>query len=450
MNRAPAHRVETDGALERSSTEKRPRLLFLARPFPPARRSSSTRTWNIAKHLSRRGWSVTVVTPYPSVWRELENPDLVEAELRREGINRILTDHRWRSLAHNEFDCWNEGLGWAIGGVRRVIARRLGIDDGFGWMTAVEQACSGLYRGDVDLILATAKPVSAFRLAKKLSERLGCPYVMDYRDPWTQNPHRAGAPLPKLVKEEGCLLAESAAITIVSASWGKILDHQHGLGSKLHVISNGYDPDELSHVEPVEFGHFAIVYAGIFYPPKRVITPVMNALKRLKEYPNDVANKCYFHYYGPDKEHVREEARRNNVTERVVLHGRVSKTEALAAVKGAGAAVVITSVADDSSTDEKGIVTGKIFEAVGLRVPILLICPSGSDAEIILRETDLGQAFRGSDTPGIAAFLSRLISGDGVRPTNVTAYSWDNLATRLDRILRAALVKTPATANAPC
>ena len=30
------------------------------------------RTWNIAKHLARSGWEVTVVTPHPSIYR---NPD---------------------------------------------------------------------------------------------------------------------------------------------------------------------------------------------------------------------------------------------------------------------------------------------------------------------------------------------------------------------------------------
>lgn len=54
-------------------------------------------------------------------------------------------------------------------------------------------------------------------------------------------------------------------------------------GPNLHVISNGFNPVEVAAVKPYEFGHFAIMYAGNFYPPKRVITPVMQALRCFSE-----------------------------------------------------------------------------------------------------------------------------------------------------------------------
>jgi glycosyltransferase involved in cell wall biosynthesis len=424
---------------EERSSGRRPRLLFLARPFPPSRSAACPRTWNIAKSLARLGWDVTVVTPHPSVWRHIDSPEDVEARVRSEGIKRVFSDHRWRCLDGDQLNCQNEGLGWLIGGICRVVARRLGIDSGVGWRLAAEQACSSLSKGDADLILATALPVSAFRLAKKLSDRLGCPYVMDYRDPWTQNPHRETAVPLKMIQEEERLLAGSAAVTIVSPSWGEILDQQHGVRSKLHVVTNGYDAEDLAQVVPAQYGHFAIVYAGIFYPPKRVITPIMLALKRLQEEFNGAIGEHYFHYYGPHQTHVIEAAKQAGVSERVVNHGLVSQAEALAAVKGANVAVVITTVFDEPSREEQGIVTGKIFEAVGLRTPILLICPSGSDAESVIRETGLGQAFRGSDIDGIADFLRGLISGRAGRSKNITEYSWANIGRKLDRILRGVL-----------
>jgi hypothetical protein len=52
--------------------------------------------------------------------------------------------------------------------------------------------------------------------------------------------------------------------------------------------------------------------------------------------------------------------------DRVIIHGNVSRKEALTATRGAGAAVVITSVAKRASLEENGIMTGKIYEALGL------------------------------------------------------------------------------------
>ena len=134
-----------------------------------------------------------------------------------------------------------------------------------------------------------------------------------------------------------------------------------------------------------------------------------------------------------------EEARQAGVSAHVVLHGQVSRAEALAAVKGANVTVVTTTVLDEASKQEQGIVTGKIFEAVGLAAPILLICPSGSDAESVVKETDLGRAFRGNDVDGIAGFLRDLMSGRAVRSENIAAYLWANVGKKLDRVLRGVL-----------
>ena len=256
------------------------RLLFVTYTFPPARAAGSVRTWNIAKYLARSGWAVTVLTPDPSLWRHVENPEATEISLEREGIRRLATDHRWRWLVASSVKCSNKGLAWFIGGAlpSHIAASRHRQDHG--WVKAAERACSDLTTNDVDVVLASGPPFSAFPLAQRLAEKLRCPYVLDYRDLWSRHLHN---PAPLAVRKEASVLAGSAAVTTVSPSWGLVLDRQFGVGPKLHVVSNGYDPEELAKVEPHDFGHFAIVYTGSLWPPKRVISPVMAALRRLNE-----------------------------------------------------------------------------------------------------------------------------------------------------------------------
>ena len=216
------------------------------------------------------------------------------------------------------------------------------------------------------------------------------------------------------------------------------LDDRFNLGSKLYVVPNGYDPEEVKEIRPHDFGHVAIVYAGTFYPPKRTIGPVMAALKRLKEFVN--GQEWYFHYYGEQENHVRDEAMRNAITEKVLVHGRVARAEVLSAVRGAAVAVVITSVNDGSSVADMGMVPGKIFETLGLRTPILLIAPPSSDAAKVIEESGAGERFNGTDIEGIARFLARLLSKPetDVRPEN---YAWPVLASKLDRILRGVVAQ---------
>lgn len=422
---------------ESRTSERRPKLLFLARPFPPARVSACQRTWNVAKYLSRLGWDVTVVTPSPSVWRQPDDSQEVELRLKKEGVRRILTEHHLRFLRPNGLKSYDRGIGRLLGGFGRRVATHAGIDSGAGWVTPAEQACSSLTSNDVDVVLATGAPFASFELAKRLAGRLGCPYVLDYRDPWTQNPHRAAKAKPWVARKEAKLLAGSAAVTIVSPSWAEVMNHRFHLGKKLHVVSNGYDPEELEDVIPHQFGHFAIVYAGGFYPPKRVISPVMAALKRLKGSTN--GQDWYFHYYGKQGDHVLREAERFGVTEKVICHGLVPHSEALSATRGANLVVVITSVEDKAGVTDQGIMTGKIFETLGLRRPILVIAPRGSDLEALAAKTKATRLCTGSEVSAMAEFIAELISGRTQKTENEETYAWPNIIRQLDLVLQQAV-----------
>lgn len=418
---------------------KKPKLLFLAYPFPPLRVVGAVRTRNIAKYLSRLGWDVTVVTPDPSLWRNVDDSEKVSTELHREGIKRVLTGHRWRFLRPDSLKCWNQNVGWLAGMVCRIVARGLGVDTSVGWIKPVEQACFTLSPQDVDVILVSGSPFVAFRLARSLSDRLDRPYVLDYRDPWTENHIADYPPRPATIREEGSLVQGCAAVTIASPSWGEDLDRRYGVGGKVHVITNGYDPDEMAAVNPYDFGHCAFVFTGTFYGAKISISPFLAALKSLNESFNEAGEKWYFHYYGHQQDYVRERAASYGLIDRIVLHGRVLRSEVLSAVKGARLALAISSVYEQCPLKDKGIIPAKIFEAIGLGTPVLLIAPLGSDATALLAPTGLVKSFTGADTHGMLTFLKDVVSGRAPQPTNTEICSWVTMSSKLDTILRGVV-----------
>lgn len=409
----------------------------MAHTFPPARTAGSVRTWNIAKYLARSGWAVTVLTPDPSLWRYVEHPEAVEADLQREGIRRLSTGYRWRWLAGKNVKYSSERLAWLIGGVGRRILHMAALDGTVGWVSAAGRACARVPSDDVDIILASGPTFSSFPLAKRLAERFGCPYVLDYRDLWSQNLH---GPAPAATRREASVLRGCAAVTTVSPSWGSLLDRRFGVGAKLHVVSNGYDPEQLSKIEPHKFAHFAIVYAGAVLPPKRVVAPVMAALKCLDQNVHKRRAGWMFHYYGRHGSDVSDDARRFGIAHRVVVHGEVPRAEALAAVKGAGAAVVITSVAEAATSADNGMVTGKIFEAIGLRTPVLLVAPPSSDANTVADTSGLARRYSAADVQGIAGFIGDLMDGKKtLEPKDPAAYSWERIVQGLDVVLRGVM-----------
>jgi glycosyltransferase involved in cell wall biosynthesis len=376
-----------------------------------------------------------VLTVDPSLWRNVERPQEAEASLEVLGIRRLSADHRCRWLAADFVKSSNDGFSWLLGGLGRRTARALGIDLSTGWVRPAERASATLTPNDVDVVLASGPPFSAFPLAQRLARRLQCPYVLDYRDLWSRNLRN---PVPTAVKREASVIGGSAAVTTVSPSWARVMDGQFRVGAKLHVISNGYDSEHLARVRAHDFGHFAIVYTGTLWPPKRPVSPVMAALRRLRDLA-PFQERWMFHYYGPQGAHVRTEAERFGVSDKVLVHGVVARARALEAVKGAGVAVAITSVENNATLEDNGMVTGKIFEAVGLGTPILVIGPDGSDANVVVETTGLGRRHPASDVAGIASFLNDLANGTLLEPKDTAAYSWGNLVGTLDEVLREAI-----------
>jgi glycosyltransferase involved in cell wall biosynthesis len=323
-----------------------------------------------------------------------------------------------------------------IGGVCRKVARHFAIESEVGWIKEAEAACESLTPDDVDIILATAPPFVSFWLAKRLSEKLKRPYVLDYRDPWVVRSDSAFAAMQSTQELEKHLIEHSSAVTVVSQS---LLNGRLGVNEKLHVITNGFDPEEFDHIEPFKFGHFAIVYAGSFYPPKRVITPLMQALGRLGS--NDRARtvEWKFHYYGIHGDHVYKEARRFGVTDKIVIHGRVPRAEALSAVRGSNVTVVITSVIEEKAEQDRGIVTGKIFDSLGMCIPVLLIGPPEADVDHIIETAGLTRKVTAQDIHGMVSFLEEAMTGSTLKANRPDVYAWPNVIRKLDAILRNAL-----------
>lgn len=412
------------------------RLLFVAYSFPPLNAASSTRTWNIARHLTGIGWDVTVLTLDPSLWAAPERSAEVARDIEALGIRRMVTGHRWRVGAAPVVR-----LPRGVPFLARRILLRLGhalhVEPELGWARAAEAACASLRPGDFDLVLATAPPFASFGVAARVAARLGCRYVLDYRDLWTGNPHRRH-PRPTLVREEQALLAGAAAVTVVSPSAAEMLRQHVPDGPPVHVLPNGFDRDQLDVTAPPH-DHFAIVYAGEFYPPKRTIDPLMRALFRI-DGENQIDRDWRFHYYGSGTAHVQAAAQAAGLpASRLVIHGRVSRRTALEGVASADLAVVVTTVDREATLAERGIVTSKIHEAVGLGRQMLVIAPPGSDVETVLAETGLGRRFSGDDLEEIVSFIVSRARGAHVPARSPERYEWRNIAQRLDEILSTAV-----------
>ena len=417
-------------------SESRPRLLLLAYPFPPSPAIGAVRTWGMAKYLPRLGWRVTVVTPDPAGRLEPAAVEDAARQCEREGIARIFAgqlEHRAAEVAQQLASRHAQRIRWFL---QRRMYRCLGMGLDERWWRTCLKACAGLMPGEFDLVLATGSPFRSFLAARRLARRLGVPYVLDYRDPWSLGVHFSGWQKVWARPMERRVLRDAAGSLTVSPSLAQVQGRAFPSFPPPWVVSNGYDPEGLQGIRPVASSGFAVVYTGNFYTGQREIDPVVQAVQQAAERMPKGVPRIRLHYYGTGDAHVRDAARRHGAEDLVECHGRVLRAEALSTVRGAGVVVVITSMKERTAGVEKGIVTGKLFEPLGMGVPILLVAPKGSDAAAIVEESGAGRSFCATEIGEMAQWLMDCAAGSaGRRYEPPPAYSWPVLAQRLDEYL---------------
>ncbi|MCA9784513.1 MAG: glycosyltransferase [Candidatus Cloacimonetes bacterium] len=419
-------------------SSSRPSLLFIARSFPPVANIATIRMASIARHLARCGWKITVLAPHPDLLRDSSNREAAVEFCRQEGIQLIPTGYDWRSLVPGLLR-QRPGLPGIFGGIARRVARWLDIDDGAGWIRPILNATKHLPAGSIDLVLASGSPFASFEAARRLARRLRCPFVLDYRDPWTLRDFRTVPVRPWTVRKERRVCQEAAAILHVSPMLVPIHVSAFGGAERNHALTNGFDPEMLDPVPAREFEHPAIVYAGRFYPPHRVIQPVLEAVRMLHEEPGGQWTDLRFHYYGVDSGQVRQAAAACGAEGLLVDHGKVPQAESFAASKGAAVNVVVTSVLKSVDQGILGNLPGKLFEVIGLGSPVLLVSPDGSQARRILEQTGSGIGVSGETPVRIVEALKQLLDRPAGRGPGANAYSWPQLGRQLDTLLRSLL-----------
>lgn len=324
-----------------------------------------------------------------------------------------------------------------MGGVVRRICRPLRYEIWWPWISAAVKAGKKISRDDVDIILVSADPYISFQAAYRLSKYFSVPYVMDYRDPWTNNPQKRSNTMLWIRGLEKKLLRHSSAAVSVSSSLAKSLEKQYRINTKYRFVTNGFDPEYLKTIHPKMFGQFTIVYAGSFYNI-RDINPFFDILKEIKITHPDL--DWQFHYYGPSVDLVKEYVQTADIENRVVIHGFVPRKEALSAVAGADVALVLISTKRDSTLEERGIITGKVFEIIGLETEVMLIAPENSDAGDIIK--GYGEHFVGDEHEKMKQFLinrmERTLKRESAPPSR---YSWGELGKQYKKILEESIGK---------
>lgn len=239
----------------------------------------------------------------------------------------------------------------------------------------------------IDVIISTGPPHSMHIIAEKLKQKNKVKWLADFRDPWSnlyynKDFNQLSFAKNKNKRLEKSVLKNADCILTVSNS---LKEEFSKIAHNVAIITNGFDDETHQQQKMVLDKKFTISYIGLL--PKQSNPKLF--FKVLAEICSENVNfkkDLQLNFIGDISEDVQAVIKDANLEENSVFKGYVSHEKAIEyQTKAQVLLLLIPNVANN-----KGILTGKLFEYLKAKRPILAIGPEDGDLSTILKDTNAG------------------------------------------------------------
>lgn len=359
------------------------KILIITYYCPPRKGVGSIRIKGLIDNLNELGWEYIVLTPQ-IVESKVFKKEIIETDMI---IN--LFDTIKKLIHYNKITSFKESMGIdvykksIINKIFDFIKGAISYPDEYrGWKNiALKHIEEHKLLEDIDLIFSSSSPITTHLIAHQIKNKYDIPWVADLRDAWSQNPYHKYGTWRKYYdkKLEVKILNKADYITTVSETIAKDLGDLH-INKRIAVIKNGYPDEELSN--EVNFDRdFTIIHTGQLYEGKRDPEILFLALKKMVG-----LEKLRIKFIGPRESWLEKKISKYDLNDSVTLVGELSREESIALQRKAQILLLLTW----DNQQEKGIYTGKIFEYLAARRPILGIGFPDGDLQTLFQDTKVG------------------------------------------------------------
>jgi len=374
------------------------RILLISYAFPPYNDIGHVRVGKIAKYLQRFGHEIRVLTAADQPFAASLPVEIPEQDVVRTpwwNVNRpaeIAFGGRGKVV---EGGLESHGAFRPLVQMLRVIYRVIYKgwisfpDDQIGWLPFAVRAGSRLVEGwRPDVLYASALPYTSLVVAHLVAKRYNLPWIGELRDLWVDfhryHIGRVRQRIEQLVEKR--VLSSAIGLVTVSEPIAALLRQKYAKPTA--VILNGYDPDDyLPRTTPQSNdGKLRLVYTGMVYEGKYDLRMLFEALTLLGAEAKDIRVEFYGRYLG----NVSELSMRCGVDHAVSTNGQIPFKDSLRVQQEADALVLFLWTDPKERRVERGVYTGKLFEYIGARRPILAIGSMRTVASDLIAERGLG------------------------------------------------------------
>ena len=246
---------------------------------------------------------------------------------------------------------------------------------------------------EIDVVYTTSAPYSAHIIGDYIKKKYNIPWIADFRDQWINNPYidyDKNSLSYKIEKnmEKSIVLDCNRLITVTSIITENYINTYKIEKNKVITITNGYDEEDFKNINfRKESNKFTIVHNGSFYLKRNPYT-VAKVIKKLLENKSVDQEKIEIILNGNNDCNIINKFKEimGQYSSIITINGYLSHKESL--IKSSKADLLLLICGEEESS--KQVYTGKVFEYLRLRKPVLSISPKGSLVEKLLDETECG------------------------------------------------------------
>ncbi|MEK9657104.1 MAG: hypothetical protein VW378_01875 [bacterium] len=256
-----------------------------------------------------------------------------------------------------------------------------------------------------DIIFSSATPHTCHLIAGYLSKKNAIPWVAEFRDLWSQNNvWKRAFPLNLLDRWiEKKVMKPASFLATVSETLKKDLEFLHK--KECLTVMNGFTLKKWQEVvaarECSNTNEIVIRYMGKLYDGRRCPKLLFDALNEIKL--KKINIKLEFYVMDPDYLYELL-SQYSQLSGCISIHPVVSYEESLSLQQTAD----INLLLEENTLKAKGNLTGKLFEYLCAKRPILAIAHPESEIKTVLDETRMGQLLNNKSE--IIAFLEQKVT----------------------------------------
>jgi glycosyltransferase involved in cell wall biosynthesis len=369
-------------------------VLLISYYWPPSGGAGVHRWLRFSKHFKTFGWKLHVYCPKDAFWPVIDETlnRFVSDDLKiirrkifepqkylgksNPNASAGLTKNKKSSLTQNLI-IWLRGnlfvpdsrIFWVKPSIRRL---RKYLKD----------------NPEIKTIISTGPPHSMHLIARQLKKEFNVKWIADFRDPWTEIDFYKELKPSQLVDRihrrlEKAVLIEADQIVTISNGCAEGLEKI--CNRKVEVIYNGFNTDDFDEKSIQLDQKFSIAHFGSM-PFSRNPEVLWCALEQLIKEDHTITENLQINLIGNVDIQVTERIETHNLKRFVNLIPSINFNDSIEKQKQSQVLLLV----GNNTGNVKGILTGKVFEYIGSKRPILAVGQKNSDLEKLIVDSECG------------------------------------------------------------